>query len=597
MNCKQLKLMIMLIVLAGLFLVTGFSVGTSGGSGGQLPDGWLAAGTYPQDYDTGVDRIVTYSGKPSVYIKSKVSEPMGFGTLTQTSKTDDYRGKRVRMSAYVKAEKIENWAGLWMRVDGPENKVLSFDNMQDRPIKGTIDWRKYEIVLDVPENSINILFGILLAGKGQTWIDDLQFEVIGKDVPTTNLLVESGKVSLPSVNLEDILNGRSVSIILVKDFMRIENTGIKVLNVDFKRYFPVVDNEQIVIARWASAWSDNGEEIPISILNVKSDPEGNMIHTYRLEWLPVQEQVLVTITSLVARHERPAPVGEFTIPDPDEYSLKVKPFLSSTEMVSSDHMEIKELAEALLKETNDAYEIAVKIAQIMKGKSYKQKRGSEKNLPTAVKVLRYGGSCCASAVCATAIFRACGIPAQVTYCPPVSYLHGITQFYLNGYGWVRMDSTCGIGKLPLIQNEKDVGLVRLFDMPIEMEKIWYAYAWPYHHNDLYGKYKFLSMEKENSHIHFAPAKKVKEPFFHYEPGSWNKVLGTEPYEGTWESWNVLASESREAIISKNLGEFHSLIEKLPVLSKYIEEAREFEFTVIGCSVGIGGGSGGQLTCW
>lgn len=154
----------------------------------KTPDGWFVAGRDPQDYNMGFDHVVTHSGEASAYLKSKVSKPRSFGTLMQMFKAEDYRGKRVRISGYVKAEKIENWAGLWMRVDGPENMSLSFDNMQNRPIKGTIDWTKHEIVLDVPENSINIALGILLSGKGQVWIDDLQFEVVGKDVPTTDLL-------------------------------------------------------------------------------------------------------------------------------------------------------------------------------------------------------------------------------------------------------------------------------------------------------------------------------------------------------------------------------------------------------------------------
>ena len=37
-----------------------------------------------------------------------------------------------------------SWAGLWMRVDKGKDMV-AFDNMQDRPIKGTTDWQRYYI--------------------------------------------------------------------------------------------------------------------------------------------------------------------------------------------------------------------------------------------------------------------------------------------------------------------------------------------------------------------------------------------------------------------------------------------------------------------
>jgi len=37
-------------------------------------------------------------------------------------KADDYRNKRMRLSAAVKSEGIEDWAGLWMRIDGPDQR-------------------------------------------------------------------------------------------------------------------------------------------------------------------------------------------------------------------------------------------------------------------------------------------------------------------------------------------------------------------------------------------------------------------------------------------------------------------------------------------
>jgi len=153
------------------------------------PTGWYAAGSHREDYEIGVDHRVVHGDRFSGYIKSLPS-PKGFGTLMQEIKANKYEGKRLRLSGFVKTEKVQNWAGLWMRVDGKDNKSVSFDNMQDRPIKGTLDWKKYEIVLEVPKDSVRIAFGILLNGQGQVWIDDLSLEVVGEDVPTTNLKVK-----------------------------------------------------------------------------------------------------------------------------------------------------------------------------------------------------------------------------------------------------------------------------------------------------------------------------------------------------------------------------------------------------------------------
>src|SRR5262249_13319328 len=143
----------------------------------------------------------------------------------------------------------------------------------------------------------------------------------------------------------------------------------------------------------------------------------------------------------------------------------------------------------------------------------------------------YGGSCCASAVAAAAVLRACGIPSQITYCP-AGFVHGVVRFWVQGYGWVRMDATSGTGDLPLIQREEELGLVRLFDTPMEMEQVPYAWAWPYEHNDVNGPLPILVDGGKSDQVRMASTAGdtlpwESQPFPHLEPGSWNAVLGSE----------------------------------------------------------------------
>jgi hypothetical protein len=58
--------------------------------------------------------------------------------------------------------------------------------MCNRRIRGTTNWNEYSIVLDIPEESTNIAFGIMLGGRGTLWFDDVSFEAVGKDVPITD---------------------------------------------------------------------------------------------------------------------------------------------------------------------------------------------------------------------------------------------------------------------------------------------------------------------------------------------------------------------------------------------------------------------------
>jgi len=181
MSSKSASMMMTLILLGVVVPVslTGFAAD-------GLPKGWFKAGSHPQNYEMIVDAAVRHGGKAAAHIKFIGDKAEGFGTLMQIFKADDYRGKRVRMFAWMKTENAES-ANLWMRLDG-ERRTLGFDNMGNRAVKGTTEWQRYEITLDVPENAANIAFGSFVAGKGQAWVDDFQFEVVGKDVPSTNML-------------------------------------------------------------------------------------------------------------------------------------------------------------------------------------------------------------------------------------------------------------------------------------------------------------------------------------------------------------------------------------------------------------------------
>lgn len=152
----------------------------------KLPEGWIKAGSNPGDYDMGIDESVKHQGTKCGCMKSNKDKIEGFGTLMQMFKADKYKGMRLRLTGYTKTEDVGGWAGMWMRVDGPKgSRSLSFDNMQDRPIKGNTDWTKQTIVLKVPEESTFIAFGVLLDGTGKVWMDDFQFEEVGDEVALT----------------------------------------------------------------------------------------------------------------------------------------------------------------------------------------------------------------------------------------------------------------------------------------------------------------------------------------------------------------------------------------------------------------------------
>jgi RNA polymerase sigma factor (sigma-70 family) len=97
------------------------------------------------------------------------------------------RGKRIRVSGWIKTNNVRECAGLVMYAYGAGGEMLAADEMISvRPIHGTTDWRKYEIVQDIPADAAKIVLGAGLFCSGEIWTDDFQVEVVGSDIPLTD---------------------------------------------------------------------------------------------------------------------------------------------------------------------------------------------------------------------------------------------------------------------------------------------------------------------------------------------------------------------------------------------------------------------------
>jgi hypothetical protein len=148
---------------------------------GELPPAWFVAVPPNCDYQAGLDLTVSHTGQASGVVRSKASAPGGVGTLMQVFAARDYRGQRIRVSAYVRAEDVMGWAALWVRVGDSKYQLSYFDRRLDglsfSTVAGTTDWARHEIVLDVPQDGGVIALGISLEGTGHIWLDDVQIQV------------------------------------------------------------------------------------------------------------------------------------------------------------------------------------------------------------------------------------------------------------------------------------------------------------------------------------------------------------------------------------------------------------------------------------
>jgi hypothetical protein len=158
----------------------------------DLPTGWTVGGNKPSDYEVGIAKGEGRNGSNCATIKAVKAKARGFGSLHQGIIGRMYNGKKIKLTVYMKTEgtSVRKWAGFWLNVVAGKSVMHTADIKEDSKSGSTglwsSDWKKYEIIADVPADTYWINYGGQSAGPGQLWFDDVQIEVVG-DIQPENI--------------------------------------------------------------------------------------------------------------------------------------------------------------------------------------------------------------------------------------------------------------------------------------------------------------------------------------------------------------------------------------------------------------------------
>jgi len=168
------------------------AVGLASGIGGtveaQTPEAWLLTGGNADLYRLRRDVEIARSGEASLRLAARGNRRRSeWAVSVQMVDATAYRGHRIRVRGYLRSDDVDS-GGLWLRVDGivdGKAAMLALDNTEDRRIEGTRDWTLQEIVVDIPPESVTILFGTMITGDGRLWADDVSFEEVSSSEEVT----------------------------------------------------------------------------------------------------------------------------------------------------------------------------------------------------------------------------------------------------------------------------------------------------------------------------------------------------------------------------------------------------------------------------
>jgi hypothetical protein len=125
--------------------------------------GWELHG--PDDYSA-------LTEDSSAILASAVPDPSDRAILVQTIFADDLRGARITFRGEFRTEGVTDRAGLCLRIplkgwpDEPQERLAT--------VTGTRDWATDAVTMDVVEGADVIQFGLVLAGRGQVRVRNLE---------------------------------------------------------------------------------------------------------------------------------------------------------------------------------------------------------------------------------------------------------------------------------------------------------------------------------------------------------------------------------------------------------------------------------------
>ncbi|EIC20687.1 DUF4145 domain-containing protein [Thiorhodovibrio frisius] len=149
----------------------------------QWPQWEIEKGTYMADEDTSIFRSSPTSLTIKQVSKPKEKDPSRSG-ICQSIKTDNFRGKRIKYSAFIKVSSLEQWAYMYV-LSGDLYPVEGIKGSKEQPLEK--DWSQLSMVFGIPESHEKpyIKFCFSLWGGGQMWIDDVKWDVVNNTTPVT----------------------------------------------------------------------------------------------------------------------------------------------------------------------------------------------------------------------------------------------------------------------------------------------------------------------------------------------------------------------------------------------------------------------------
>ncbi len=142
------------------------------------PPGWQMAGQ-TEGFEVRLDPTGGRGGSACALLVGTNAAKGAWVAIHQFVDAEPYRGRKLRVSAWIRTEDVAQWGSLYVRLGDVKGRKLLYRNHRNKPARGTAGWRRFEVTVDVPESAAGLDFGVFLFGSGTLRVDDFSLEVVG----------------------------------------------------------------------------------------------------------------------------------------------------------------------------------------------------------------------------------------------------------------------------------------------------------------------------------------------------------------------------------------------------------------------------------
>jgi len=164
------------------------------GKPGEVPPGWLTPSLGKNsENQPELRRDGCRSRIGCAVVLVPLNIPKAVGELMQSFSAAAYRGKTVRLRAWLRLENSYvtptgihlpsdnggDSAQMWLKVERAKKRLGFSDTGDDHPVLSD-EWTQRVIIGTIDDDAQLISFGVMSIGGGRAWVDDVSFEVISQ---------------------------------------------------------------------------------------------------------------------------------------------------------------------------------------------------------------------------------------------------------------------------------------------------------------------------------------------------------------------------------------------------------------------------------